>query len=292
MKTILMPQTCEICHKTFNSRLMSHVHKIHKLTTKEYYDKFLKQPTDGICCICNKETPFVRGAYNKCCSYSCASIYRQLQYNHSDDVKQFEIANNCTNIVSLRKIYGQGWYKAKIVPYIKANFQTEMFFVRNEDIGIIEDYCNKHKYNGKSHIEKSICKFLTLLNVQIEENNKSLIYPKELDIYLPEYNIAIEFNGLWYHSIEAGCTKEYHLQKSLLCRERGIRLIHIYEFENLDEQKQLLKELILGVDNYPKNDFNKNNLIINVPEPCVIYNGRYTIYGAGPLERSNAYESC
>ena len=71
--------------------------------------------------------------------------------------------------------------------------------------------------------------------------------------------------------------------KSLLCREKNIRLIHIYEFEDIEEQKQLLKNLILGIDNYPKNDFNKNNLIENIPEPEIIYKDRYTIYGAGPL---------
>ena len=71
--------------------------------------------------------------------------------------------------------------------------------------------------------------------------------------------------------------------KSLLCREKHIRLIHIYEFEDIEEQKQLLKDLLLGVDNYPKNDFNKNNLLDTIPEPTLIYKDRYTIYGAGPL---------
>lgn len=72
--------------------------------------------------------------------------------------------------------------------------------------------------------------------------------------------------------------------KSLLCRDNGIRLIHIYEFEDLNEQLKLLKSLILGKNNYPKNDFNKNNLILKVPEPEIIYkDNNYTIYGAGKL---------
>ena len=72
--------------------------------------------------------------------------------------------------------------------------------------------------------------------------------------------------------------------KSLLCREKNIRLIHIYEFEDLDQQIKLLQDLILGQDNYPKEDFNKNNLIDSIPKPEIIYQSdRYTIYGAGPL---------
>lgn len=109
------------------------------------------------------------------------------------------------------------------------------------------------------------------------------ISPYELDIYIPDLSIAIEVNGNYWHSVEEGCSKDYHLMKSLLCREKDIRLIHIYEFEDIEEQKQLLKNLILGIDNYPKNDFNKNNLIENIPKPEIIYKDRYTIYGAGPL---------
>ena len=76
----------------------------------------------------------------------------------------------------------------------------------------------------------------------------------------------------------------YHLNKSLLCRQLGIRLIHIYEFESYQTQLQLLKDLILGIDNYPKNDFNKNNLIKKIPNPEIIYNdGSNIIYGAGKL---------
>lgn len=61
-------------------------------------------------------------------------------------------------------------------------------------------------------------------------------------------------------------------------------MIHIYEFEDLDEQIELLRSLILGKDMYSKEDFNKNNLIDNIPEPEIVYqDSRYTVYGAGKL---------
>jgi hypothetical protein len=101
---------------------------------------------------------------------------------------------------------------------------------------------------------------------------------------LPDLKLAIEYNGKWYHSVNAGTPKDYHLHKSLLCRDKGIRLIHIYEFEDIDKQKFLLKELILGTDKYPKNDFNKNSLLDAIPKPTKIYDNGYTIYGAGKLE--------
>ena len=96
--------------------------------------------------------------------------------------------------------------------------------------------------------------------------------------------MAVEYNSNWYHSIEYGTNKEYHLNKSILCRKQNIRLIHIYEFENIDEQKMLLKDLILGKDNYIKDDFNKNNFT-KIPNPELIYisDRNYHIYGAGKL---------
>ena len=85
--------------------------------------------------------------------------------------------------------------------------------------------------------------------------------------------------------MENGTPIDYHLMKSLLCRENGIRLVHIYDFEDLIIQKQLLKDLILGIDNYPKDDFNKNNLINTIPEPQMIYHDcKITVYGAGGLK--------
>ena len=84
-----------------------------------------------------------------------------------------------------------------------------------------------------------------------------------------------------------GKPKDRILRKSIACRNKGIRLIHIYEFEDFEKQKQLLKDLILGIDNYPKNDFNKNNFI-NIPKPEIVFkNAKYTIYGAGKLLGGN-----
>lgn len=108
---------------------------------------------------------------------------------------------------------------------------------------------------------------------------------------MPDLQLGIEYNGTRWHSIEMGTPKDYHLDKSLLCRNKGIRLIHIYEFEDIEKQKQLLKDLILGIDNYPKNDFNRNNLIDTIPNAEVIYkDDNYTIYGAGKLSRITLYQ--
>jgi hypothetical protein len=50
----------------------------------------------------------------------------------------------------------------------------------------------------------------------------------EIDIYLPELKLGFEFNGLYWHS-ELFKDKNYHLDKTNHFKERGIRIIHIWE---------------------------------------------------------------
>jgi hypothetical protein len=142
------------------------------------------------------------------------------------------------------------------------------------------------KYQGISLKEKELVSFIKKkYNGTVITNSRKIISPYEIDIYLPDKKLAIEFNGTWYHSVNAGKAKNYHLIKSKLCREQGIRLVHIYEFEDLNIQKQLLADLLNGVDNYPTYDFNKNNLLdgFDKVKPVIINNVYETVYGVGQL---------
>ena len=50
-----------------------HITQKHKISTKQYYDKFLLQPGDGYCAICGKPTSFksFNVGYSKCCISCC-----------------------------------------------------------------------------------------------------------------------------------------------------------------------------------------------------------------------------
>ncbi len=86
-----------------------------------------------------------------------------------------------------------------------------------------------------SKIEHEIVKFLTEMNIEIIQNDRSELYPLELDIYSPKDQIAIEINGnYWHSSFNEGdnrTDKLYHINKTNLCANKGIRLIHIFEDE-------------------------------------------------------------
>src|ERR1035437_974719 len=77
--------------------------------------------------------------------------------------------------------------------------------------------------------------YLKSLNIDISSNNKILISPLELDVVSDMHKIAIEYNGLYYHH-DKKVDKNYHLNKTLLCKNIGYRLIHIFEGEWLNKR--------------------------------------------------------
>lgn len=86
----------------------------------------------------------------------------------------------------------------------------------------------------------------------IKQNERSLIYPQEIDLYLPDYNFAIEFDGIYWHSENAGGkSKTYHLNKTEKCEEKGIHLIHVFEDEWRDH-REIVKSRIKYILNVHK----------------------------------------
>ena len=65
----------------------------------------------------------------------------------------------------------------------------------------------------------------------------------ELDVYIPNLNIAFEFNGIGYHHSSPEIkikgkniskSEDYHLQKYLKCKEAGVKLVHLYDTDIKD----------------------------------------------------------
>lgn len=69
------------------------------------------------------------------------------------------------------------------------------------------------------------------------QRDKKEISPFELDIYIPEYKLAIEYNGIYWHSANVRTMdKNYHLNKTNMCIAKGIQLLHIFEHEWLNKR--------------------------------------------------------
>jgi len=139
----------------------------------------------------------------------------------------------------------EGRYTNKVLKIKCTICNTEQDYVISVSNDFICKMCNPYlSVTHKSALEIEVIEFLKSLNIKIDTVNRSLIKPYELDIYLPDHKMAIEFDGLFWHSeIGGGKDKKYHLTKSELCSEIGIDLIHIFEDEWV-EKKEIVKSIL------------------------------------------------
>jgi hypothetical protein len=95
--------------------------------------------------------------------------------------------------------------------------------------------------------EKEILSYIkTIYNDEILENDRTILDGKEIDIYLPEINLGIEFDGIYWHSeISGGKDKHYHLNKTKLSLGKNIQLMHIWDWE-WRCKRDIIKSILLS----------------------------------------------
>lgn len=104
---------------------------------------------------------------------------------------------------------------------------------------------------GESSMENEVLEFVkSIYNGKIVHGDRSVLCPKELDIYLPDKKFAIEFDGIHWHSDNQGKGADYHAGKTDGCIEKGIHLIHIFEDEWMEKRPIVEDRIksILGID--------------------------------------------
>ena len=214
--------------------------------------KTMNTPSLFYCEICNKhfKRPMTVFLYeNDKCPHCNKEIYKQKRFKTTEEfIKESNLIHNNFYDYSITKYTSSKDYVDIICPEhgkftIEANSHLQGH-------GCPLHHCNVSKK------EKELSNFITSLigedNVVL--NNKQILSSKkELDIYLPNYNIAFEFNGLYWHN-ELNKPKNYHLDKTNECLQQNIRLFHIFEDEWIYKQN-IIKSMI-------KNILHLNNNII------------------------------
>lgn len=96
---------------------------------------------------------------------------------------------------------------------------------------------------NRSKMEVEIAEFVKQYCDDVIESDRTIIAPKELDIYIPSKQLAIEFDGSYWHTNQQLKDSNYHLNKTIQCEEKGIHLLHIFEDEWLFK-KDVVKSII------------------------------------------------
>jgi predicted nucleic acid-binding Zn-ribbon protein len=112
--------------------------------------------------------------------------------------------------------------------------------------------CNTNISNSEQEVYNFIKEYYpnTVNNIR----NLILNSKRELDIYIPELKIGIEYNGVIWHSEKFDDDKYNLLNKTKIFNNLGIRIIHIFEDEWYYKQDIVKKKLlhILNKDNSEK----------------------------------------
>ena len=80
-----------------------------------------------------------------------------------------------------------------------------------------------------SRAEIEVADYVRTLVDDLATSTRKVIAPYELDMWVPSRSVAIEFNGLYWHSEDAGKGRYYHQKKWQRCADQGVQLITVWE---------------------------------------------------------------
>ena len=118
----------------------------------------------------------------------------------------------------------------------------QLYYLRNKYNHTCCTICNRTDTKNISYLEKELLLYIKEIYDGIIIENFKKQY--EIDIYLPEINLGIEFNGLWFHS-EKFKDKLYHRNKTLYFNDLGINIFHIWE-DDWVYKNEIIKSMILN----------------------------------------------
>jgi len=238
---------CKICNSSESVRSMAmHLKWAHNIKTEEYIIKYgefrpknikenkLKEQSLFKCNICGEKVKS-----NQHLMYHITKKHSNI--SKSEYIIKYVLDNKipackcgCGEPVSILENgkncdLGKETYHRD---YIKGHWDWEVFSnigkQSKEELELLEFIKNIYKGEIKTNVR---------------------LFPKnEIDIYLPELNIGIEYNGLYWHSEKANRFKDYHFNKYKQAIDNNIRLIQIFSDEWLNK-KNIVKNKLRSVLN-------------------------------------------
>lgn len=103
-----------------------------------------------------------------------------------------------------------------------------------------------YEYGSQNELE--LLHFVQNYYPNARKSPRGEILPLELDIYIPDLKIGFEYNGNYWHSSSNGIKQMYHKNKSNMFLQKGINVIHLWEYWGLDMCKSIIQAK-LGLTN-------------------------------------------
>ena len=179
---------CKVCNKEFKNAtaLTSHLNSKHSLSSKTYYDKYIKKDNEGVCPICGKITRYTRlsTGYKKFCSIKCSRQSKEVLNNIRDGMKNSEHWQQVLKSEEYRKSLSESISKATNTVEIRkkrSDITTKLFHD-----GI---YACKYKYDNI----KFSSSYELAYYIWLKDNNINFIYQAD--------SIPFDFYGVTKHYV-------------------------------------------------------------------------------------------
>lgn len=185
----------------------------------------------------------------------------------SSEIKSKNVTSNTEEFISKAEKVHLGVYDYSLVNYVNSRTKINIkcskhgVFSQTPNNHLRDRGCNLCRFEkSTSKAEIDLENFISNLDVTVINSYRpSWLLGKELDLYVPELNLAVEYNGgMYHHSSTNGSEflnntsvcKEYHLNKFNVCKTNGVNLLHIFEFESLEAWKELIEFYIQTPESY------------------------------------------
>lgn len=243
---------CPECHKSRRTELLKKdFFKVvkRKFPTYDFSSSVFTSLQDLISYNCPTHGLIETKAYSLYRGHECIKCSYELRaLNNTYNTEEF------LNVLETKpNPYNLNYYKVNYISTetpVLVECPKHGFFTKSPKNILKANSCPSCKTTSKGELE--LKQFLESLNLdtKILYNHKpKFMKGKELDIYIPEYNFAIEFNGTAYHHsskskyinnfyLNTHKAKDYHYNKWLSCTSNGINLLSIYDFYwNIPDKK-------------------------------------------------------
>ena len=186
--------------------------------------------------------------------------------------------------------------------FIKYPYKIKCQKVHIIEGGVYNPNIPTYTSGGEKELRDYIC---SIYKGHIFFDDWSTLGDKEIDILIPNLELAFEFNGCYWHSIRCGKKNKYHQEKTIKAAKQNIRLIHIWEDEWMKD-KEGIKNWIYNIinniedfkffdkisENEVIGDFSKVNgqFFINkgfrlykITSPSIILRNKEQVYNCGKI---------
>lgn len=166
------------------------------------------------------------------------------------DTNKFVICQECGKKLARIDSHHLKKHNMTKIDYIRKYSDSRLTSVdyhqRQSKASVITNINMPFTKNSKAEIE--IKEFIERYGIRCV-NNRTLLNGKEIDIFIPDKNLGIEYNGNKWHTEWFGKKdRYYHLNKMKECKNKGVNLISIFEDEYEYHKDIVLNKIIHILD--------------------------------------------